>query len=785
MRVNFLSAADGSALSKTFEEIAPGTYKETSYPNVANFLSIERDVESLMDFYATTVACAKEGLCLLKGELDRPLINESRAGHTNSSASTRWLCLDIDYTVTDQTPAEFIDALSPELQGVSYIFQRSASMGIKSSGLDTWRGHFFILLDSPQSPQALKQWLIQRNLVCTSLQTHIGLSASGGALTYPLDVTTCQNDKLLYIAPPNCIGFADPEEQRFELVERDKETAHLDLSAVSAAANQTAAKALITEKRSQSGLEKKKFKTTHQQGTEILTNPDPVTVTGKKEERGFVYLNLNNGDSWGYYFPVNKPDILFNFKGEPCMYMWDVDKDIYNEYSQVASTNSGDSNNAVPFGFLWPNDDAYYRGFANPSTGELIWLQPTGSKGKLRDFFVQYGVQLPKGWAVDEWQLTFDPTTEGKADFSKQVVNTYKKTEYIKNATTLPTTNIPPTIDRVLTSVCVDTKTKEHFINWLASIFQTRQKTNTAWILQGVQGTGKGVLFTHIIAPLIGREYCHEMTMDRLDDDFNAYLTDNIILFIDEAKISDSRNGDRLLNRIKNLVTEPEQHIRGMRRNAVVRENFSNIILASNYNEILHMEVSDRRFNVAPRQEASIQLDYDDIVTIHNELPDFADHLHSHEVDHKAVKQVLLSEARDTLIKISETTVTSFFNAIKTRDLAYFTQYLDNTAKADLEGIRYHDYALVVGRWIASVGTSCNITREELRTCYQFLQSTTISATKFSRMCAHNNLDIKPVRVDGTVTRGITNVDWRLSEEEQEQHQNEAKSNVISFKDKQ
>jgi len=784
MRLNFLGASDGTPLSKTFEEIAPGTYKETSYPNVAKFSSIELNVSTLYEFYQVAVSAANEGMCLLKGQLDQPLINESRAGHTDATAKTEWLCLDIDYTVTAQTPSEFIDALSPEFRDVSYVFQRSASMGIKTA--DGWRGHFFVMLDSPQSPQALKQWLIQRNLVCIPLRTLIGLSASGGALTFPLDVTTCQNDKLLYITPPNCVGFDDPLTTRWEYVERSTQRIALDLSAVSAAANQKLLKETITACRKEAGLDKKTFKVTHQKGTEILTNPDPVTVTGKKEERGFVYLNLNGGDSWAYYFPENKPDILFNFKGEPCMYMWDVDKELYNEYAQTTAADTGDTGDAVPFGFLWPHDDTYYRGFAVPSSGELISLNPTSSKGKLRDFFVQNGVQPASGWAVDEWQMDFDPSTEGFVDFSRRQVNTYRRTPYIANARTTDG-NIPPTIDRVLTSVCVDDVTKDHFLNWVASIFQTRMKTHTAWIFQGVQGTGKGVLFTQILAPILGRQYCHEMTMDRLDDDFNAYLSDNILLFIDEAKISDSKNGDRLLNRIKNLITEPEQHIRGMRRNAVVRRNYSNIILASNYDDIIPLEVSDRRFNVAPRQEKSIQLEYDDIIVIQSELSGFSNFLHSYQVDQKAVKKVLLSAARDQLITVSETTIDTFFRAVRDGDLAYFTQYLDDSVKANMEGIRYHDYALVVKRWMSSVGEEINISRNELHTCYQFLQCTgnlSISATKFNKMCAKYGFHMKPVRIGESTARGIRGMRWYLSEEELEHHKDEAGSNVISFKEK-
>ena len=327
MKVNCLGA--DTPLSKTYEEIAPGNYKETSYPHVARFTSIDKQIDDLATFYATTIAAANEGLCLLKGRLDRPLIDESRAGHTNSTEPTEWLCLDVDLEITDVNPVEFLERLDPVFKDVSFVFQYSAGQDIKTH--QGWRGHYFILLEFPQSPQALKQWLIARNLSIPMLDANIRLSASGGALIYPLDVTTCQNDKLIYIAPPTCKNFDDPVTERFLLFERSAERAALRATA-SAAQNGVLQASRIKQLRDAAGLKPKDFKLVQHQGWDIITNPDPVTVTGKKEARDFVYLNLNSGDSWGYYFPVTNPDILYNFKGEPCMYMWDVDKKIYNEY---------------------------------------------------------------------------------------------------------------------------------------------------------------------------------------------------------------------------------------------------------------------------------------------------------------------------------------------------------------------------------------------------------------------------------------------------------------------
>ena len=776
MKVTFLQAA--VPLAKSFEEIAPGTYREESYPNIINMSSLEYDVEDLSEFHSYLAVAAQQGMCLLKGNLDRQLVNESRAGHTSSSEPTQWICLDVDYAVGSLTPAEWLHDLHPAFHGVDFIFQPSASQGIKVH--TGWRGHIFVMLTKPLAPSALKAFLMHLNLTHTELSKRLELSASGGALRYPLDVTTCQNDKLLFITPPITKNFKRElkDYKQFTYFKVGQPCADLDLKSISLEKNNQRVQAKIQELRNLKGLDKKTFKTERHHGCDVLTNPDSVIVTGKREARGFVYLNLNGGDSWAYYFPTDNPEILYNFKGEPCMYMQDVDKDIYDDYKQSSNSTEG----PLPFGFLWPVDDLYYRGLADTTTGEILSIHPTGSRQKLRDFLVSHGVQIPKGWVVPEWKIRFDPTTQGTVDFLNQEINTYRKPSYLVNAEKRDNTQVPPTINKVLDSVCVTEEMKVHFLNWIAYIFQTRKKTFTGWIFQGTQGTGKGVLYNFILKPLFGPVYCHEMTMDRLDDDFNQYLERNLLLFIDEAKITDSKNGDRLLNRIKNLITETDQHIRGMRRNAFTCPNFTNVILASNYDEIIVLEASDRRFNVAPRQERPIQLEAEDLAAIRDELPELADYLLSLEVSEERAHSILLNDARAALIELSRTTVDQFFLAIRNGDLSYFTQFLSSTLMNTSEGMRYHDYAIAVKRWLSEANEPGNTGRDELRSVYQYLQNTSISASKFSRMAGKYGLTFQPVRINGELTRGLHQHIWHLAEEEVEQWKEEVSDKVVSIR---
>ena len=59
-----------------------------------------------------------------------------------------------------------------------------------------------MLLEDEVVPTQLKEWLLHLNLTVPILRSHIRLNKAHTVLRWPLDITACQNDKLLYIAPP-------------------------------------------------------------------------------------------------------------------------------------------------------------------------------------------------------------------------------------------------------------------------------------------------------------------------------------------------------------------------------------------------------------------------------------------------------------------------------------------------------------------------------------------------------------------------------------------------------
>ena len=194
-KITFLSS--DVPLTKSFE-LENGELKKISHPRIIETTSYEEEWETIEDLFKHITNHAAQGHCLLKGNTSRQLVHESRAGSTDSNAPTYIICLDFD-------GLKDVDSIDVALKkmGTSecdHIIQWSSSMGIvEDRGLSA---HVFIPLSKAQSPQLLKQWLIGLNMSVRELRDNLGLTRTNNALRYTLDITTCQNDKLIYITPP-------------------------------------------------------------------------------------------------------------------------------------------------------------------------------------------------------------------------------------------------------------------------------------------------------------------------------------------------------------------------------------------------------------------------------------------------------------------------------------------------------------------------------------------------------------------------------------------------------
>ena len=770
-------------LTKTYEQLPDGTVKKSSYPNVWEVTSINEDAPDLAAMEKLIIKHALLGNCLLKGMVARPLIRESRKGSTDRNATTDWLCLDIDgieptYSHTTaqvnamtgateeivHTQDVTIDAIMSALGlgDVSYIVQWSGSMNISGP---TLRCHIFIMLTKAVSAPLIKQWLIQKNHEVPLLSHHLSLTKTGNALSWGLDITACQADKLIYIAPPNLKGIKNPLGRTPRISRVTKAQATFDLSAKinSTDQNRALTDAKVLELRDQAGLPKRKLTYKTVGAHEVLAKPGECIATEIKTDRGFVYFNLNGGDSWAYYHPEDNPDYIFNFKGEPTY----LTKELLPAYWETLQSQAYrvSSTGQTYLAFLERRSSVYWRGTYDQSNDDLV-LFAAKNENMVRQFADANGLRL--GDNIPEWDMEFDPHQNVRVDFDNRCINTFQTTEFMRTPhPKKKTTSCPPMIFKIISHIlCNDVEQIEHFMNWLACVVQTRDRTRTGWVLQGIPGTGKGLLFNKILKPLFGETQTVIKRAGELSEKWTDYAEGKLIVFIDEIQSSALKDEAGVIANLKNLITEPTVMVRVMNRNAYAVNNFANWIFASNKPDPIQVDKNDRRFNIGGYQGVEFPRPTDEEVdAIQGELQAFYHYLDAYPMDKLAASTPLQSAARNMLIDLSQTTSESTSSALQEGDVQYFLDQLPtgNAYKTNLPVMqKVEEYRKCLYDILARTRNNgvCNIRRDELFILFEYcVGGMSRSPTTFTKFLGHRQMAIKPVSIEGKTERGVT-VTW-------------------------
>ncbi len=764
----FLSAK--TPLTKTFTLHPDSTLTKTPYPFVWEFTSTTEHIDSLPKLEALMKSNARAGNCMLKGLINKPLINESRAGSTNTTDATQWLVLDLDglpetarinETRTPMTIDLFLNEMG--LQDISYIIQYSASYGINDKRI---RAHIIILLDEPHAAPLLKQWLIAKNLDVPLLRGACTLTKTNNTLSWPLDISACQNDKLIYIAPPVLNGIRNPMKDRIKLVKRTYDVLSLNTTIASTDQNRKRTNILINDLRVAAGLDERKITFKHIGPHEVMVKPDAAIATEIKSERGFVYFNLNGGDSWAYYHPESNPDYILNFKGEPVYLTKELLPDYWNALTNTPTRLS--STGIMHLAFLDRKSGQYWRGTYD-SIQDVLDIDVAKNETQLRHYAKQCGI--PLGDFVPEWNIIFDPNDNVRVDVTNRIINRFSPSQYMKQVVR-KTTQCPPTIFKVMHhALGEDVEITEHFTNWLAYILQKRDRAKTAWVLHGTTATGKGILTNNILKPLFG---AHTATrrMEELADKYNHFMSDTLLVFVDEVQIKALGNNNEkgIMAKLKNFITEEWVPMRSMFQNAMEQRNYTSWLFMSNMTDPVHIDKNDRRFNVGKYQPNKLIITDAELKKIEKELQAFHDYLMGYVVDELAVRTVMQTEDRTTMISISEASIDTAATALLEGDFQFFLDQLptdESHQRNALLANKVSDYRDVLksllersmkNTTIPNIAQGkCSIAREELRTLLDYVcGGMPTSPNKFTSLLKHHRIHVTPVWIAPKTVKGIS-----------------------------
>lgn len=222
-----------------------------------------------------------------------------------------------------------------------------------------------------------------------------------------------------------------------------------------------------------------------------------------------------------------------------------------------------------------------------------------------------------------------------------------------------------------------------YIMNWLASFFQTLKKSQVALVLLGKQGAGKGILFTRILAPLFGTEYCTEINDSTLGSRYRAETIANRLFYnIDESV---NIRSSVIKNFIKALITNPTiiQETKGDNIKDGIEISGQTLITSNDPNPV-EIEQNDRRFSVfttggnISRKSFLGYGDYDTLIaSIEDELVDFAIYLKSYHVDKGLANEALDTPEKASIINACSDNFQVYADAIENMDLSIFQDLED------------------------------------------------------------------------------------------------------------
>ena len=773
MQLTFLEAANGQRLSK--RHCPKNGF--TPYPHVKSVTSHEHNIPldntGLAMLERLILDEGNKGHCLLKGDLKRPLTNESRAGKTNRVAYSNLLVLDIDgITLPDHTNLKTYDAIAvsklaktvlrelpPALQDCSFIAQASSSLGLKGDKVSL---HIFMLLEHAMPAKAVKLWLQAANFESELFASQLGLSSNGHSLKFPLDASVADNSKLIFIAPPTFEdGTHDPFSSPADRVVRVSGiTETLDLASlmsdISPEVVHQKSNAHKNKLRVQRGFNAKKERltiaTVDNKSEEILENPDRMSIQITDDTNPpYIRCNVNGGDSNAYYFKLEDPTYMFNFKGEPIWSIEKADPDFYKtlfDHYQEEMEKEGRANFPVALRDFYT--DTYYNGVFNPNLNQFsddFPLLPCSS-ASIEGFMRSHGRSKPD--FIPDAKVVFDPASNDAAVNLTNVpyhINMFRRTEYMMSNREHEQLSMGdahkiagscPLIYKLLTHILGGQSLEvEHFTNWLAYIFQTKRKAMTAWVLQGVPGTGKGIFYTKVLRPLFGVEHVPMRALQNIEEQFNLYMRQALFLVVDEFHMASANAGTmKIADKLKNAITENTMTIRAMRSNQVEMPNFTNFIFLTNRMDAVKIEEGDRRYNIAPRQEQKLEHVYPEVIDgiddISTELHKFAALLRNYNVNKQLVRTPIANNAKAQMAQVTMSVMEEFFAAVRNNNLNFFTEILDISVTNVMQAQEITTAQRFVKQWIAeSQWPYSVIPMEHLRVVYSVLTEDRMSQREF------------------------------------------------------
>ncbi len=757
-------------------------YSTKPYPMVQKVSTHVERVDDLTAFHTALAAHAAQGHALLKGRVARPLVNESRAG-LHLDEPTQWLVLDFDKVNFAPTHEGALAALGhyiPQLAHVDCLIQLSASCFVPTARKLSM--HVYVLLEEPVDPNRARDWLTFMNFQ-PQLIGELRLSNSLHVLSYPLDRMVASPARILYIAPPRCIGFTSPVERAMFLVRgarsrfRLPEFAAIDSSVISAK---------INELRRAANLPERTFVTRLHNGIELLDECDECTVHDiRPSGEGYLQFNMNGGDSRGYWINLRQPHIIGNFKGDPFLRTEQAAPELFKQLVRQshALPPTIPPASIEPLAFYATNRQSSVFIGSYDRENDALRIEPS-TREAASAWMARFGVYVKQ---LPHYDLEFNMQSKIRFEEGYPIINLFAQTPYLKQHASYTTRELAsvepfdkacPTIWKTIWSVVGSNPTAaEYFVNWVAALFQRCAMNKSAWVFHGVQGTGKGMLVHYILRPLFGEPCVTQQLYTVLNTGFNGYLEGKLLVVYDEAELGRSHDWSEMMSKLKDWITDPIISIIDKNKSARDAKNTANFIFCTNGSRPVVIEDSDRRFNVGDYQRQRLLYTPNEYAALADgrELDAFAQLLGKWSVNDEWLLHPYAGDSKRNMYESTHSLLDQVGRAIQEGDLEFF---IDNRPSDVVLRTEHATKILPVREYDALIAHAAQdqlsvLTPDDLYALFRIvaLGDKTFPETPAQQRRIYKRYNLlaerNDVRVDkrtGKKVRGIRSPVWRLDE---------------------
>jgi hypothetical protein len=440
---------------------------------------------------------------------------------------------------------------------------------------------------------------------------------------------------------------------------------------------------------------------------------------------------------------------------------------VYNLHRDDAYQLKSEELNATVF--IDTLSSRYMGGCVENGLDEFV-VRPLISIDHVKQFCKYHDLPTPEFFPRARYELVFK--SDETFAYERGFVNKYIAPKVLINR--VPTghisrlpKNIGLVIDHVLGG---DIEIKDQFYNDLAWFAQNRKKLITTYLFQGVEGTGKGLLFNHVFRPIFGSLYCTQTDQDAFGNQFNAFLQDNVLVLVNEVSGNFSKSEQQSLSTIEKMkiaITDENIQIEGKNKDRINGKNNCSFLFATNRPHGVVLSESDRRFNVAPMQSVKLHdtewwSGYDRLVEIiRTELQEFVWYLKQHVVDESRIGKVIDNKPKRLLQVMSQSNADQFFEAVKKGDVSWLRDHIQESDEDS-----YHS-GFDAKRYLNGLNGLVAVRVSELCALYNTLMRKQLATVAFGKLAAGYLGESKIVGKRPDRFRGWA-INWQMATDRQQ-----------------